>query len=69
MCCLRTVHTMYSIVSLQLAGDHRYGIIFSLIVFLRLEIDYACIAQWEKIKPYAFIFIASILRGTCSMLV
>ena len=31
-----------------LACDHRYGLIFSLIVFLRLKVDYARIAQWEK---------------------
>ncbi len=47
-----------------LACDHRYGLIFSLIVFLCPKIDYACIARWEKIEPLAFIFIASILRGT-----
>ncbi len=34
-----------------LACDHRYGLIFSLIVFLHLKVDYARIVQWEKIKP------------------
>ncbi len=69
MYCLLTVCTMYSVLSLQLACDHRYGLIFSLIVFLCLEIDYARIAQCEKIKHYAIIFIVSILRGTRSLLV
>ncbi len=57
---------MYSVfrVVTALACDYRYRQIFCLIMFLRLKIDYARIAQWEKIEPLAFIVIASILRGT-----
>ncbi len=53
---------MYNVLHVVTASgcDHRYKLIFSLIVFLHLEIDYAHIAQWEKIEPSAFIFIASL---------
>ena len=40
---------MYDVLclSLQLACDHRYGLNFSLIVFLHLELDYTHLAQWD----------------------
>ncbi len=37
------------------ACDHRYGLVLSLIMFLGLKVDFACIAQWKNINPRHYV--------------
>ncbi len=46
------------------AYDHGHGLIYSLIVVLGLNIDYACIAQWKKITLGIYFYCLLVLRAT-----
>ncbi len=59
-------YSMYDVLCIFTASacDHRYGLIFCLIVFFGLKIDYARIAQWKKITLGIIFNCFLFLKGT-----